>query len=479
MLRIIIRFRWAVCQVDILQRKRTEDEIRKAIKQLPETLDETYERILLEIPREDWSVARSALLWICAHDDLPFKKNISAQCLVPGISYNTSSPHFYDLNALQEICGCLINVLPYFGTIEITNVSLAHYTVREYLYSDRISKSLVSFFSLNDSITIHEYLKTVLLVSATANPSTLIWSFWASLESYCYLVAWMSPRLWESHIVTDPVLRNLLFEKLWRDPSSLHLRSAQILFRWYDDAPHYSFFDISSFTNANPIQWLNLPNYKDKAPLILGSLLAHRLYRTTDAFFNGKIQLETLLHPMQINQRPHAVDHFLNNDLPITNILEFTLSERLRVPAIAVHTNKLLLYCMVLHCHELVCHSGCIVDRLIKQGATTSPPGARMTALQLAVHRWDFYGVSGLLHAGANVNEVGDLNGEIIPNVDTTFSACSPLHILRTGAYGLQHIEKYVRLRASREEKRDVIEKLLLEFGALDFVIDGSVDKAA
>ncbi|KAF1951136.1 hypothetical protein CC80DRAFT_386702, partial [Byssothecium circinans] len=157
-------FRWAVCQIDILQRKRREDEIRKALKELPETLDETYERILLEIPREDWQVARSALLWICAHDDLPFKMNIPSRCLVPAIVYKTPSSHFYDLDALQEICGCLINVaLSEFGTIEIKTVSLAHYTVREYLYSDRISRTLVSFFSLDDSVTIHEYLKIALL----------------------------------------------------------------------------------------------------------------------------------------------------------------------------------------------------------------------------------------------------------------------------------------------------------------------------
>ena len=328
MLRTINRFRWAVCQIDILQRKRGEDEIRKALNELPETLDETYERILLEIPHEDWPVARSALLWICAHDDLPFQINLSGHCLVTAIVYGTSSSHFYDLSALQEICGCLINVaLEESHNLTILTVSLAHYTVREYLYSDRIPRTSVSFFTLNDSITIHEYLKTVLSVSGTAIPSTLSWAFWASFESYCYLVAWMSPKLWELRIVADPILRDLLLERLWREPSSLYLDSAPILSRWYQDSPSYGFFDINSFTNLNPIEFMNLPNDTNKAPLILGSLLAHRLYHIADAFASGRNQLEMLLHPLHIRHRGYVLD----NDLPVTNLLEATFDKPLPI----------------------------------------------------------------------------------------------------------------------------------------------------
>jgi hypothetical protein len=252
MLKRTNRFRWAVCQIDILQRKRGEQDIRTALKELPETLDETYDRILLEIPREDWAVARSALLWICAHDDLPFEMNMPSQCLVPAISHETPSSHFYDLDALQESCGCLISVTrAALKVFETTTVSLAHYTVREYLYSDRITKTAVSFFGLNDSITVNEYLKTIFLVSGKADPSNLAWAFWESFESYCYLVAWMSPWVWEARIVDDPVLRDLLFERLWREPSSLYLDSTQILLRWYDDALQYGSFDTRAFTDLD------------------------------------------------------------------------------------------------------------------------------------------------------------------------------------------------------------------------------------
>lgn len=473
MLRIVDRFRWAVCQIDILQRKRSEEDIRKALSELPETLDETYERLFLEIPREDWPIARSALLWICAHDDLPFKNNMPSQCLVSAVLYETPGSHLFDLDALQEICGCLINVAPAnFAMSTTTTVSLAHYTVREYLYSDRISTTSVSYFSLSYSITTHEYLKIVLPVSTTADPSRLAWSFWASFESYCYLVAWMSVSLWGWRMITTPVLKDLLLEKLWRSPTSLCLHPGSILYRWYDDAPSYSFFETAFLPGFNAPEWLGLANDTDKAPIIVGSLLSNRLYRVAYTFTEGRNLLEMLLHPLRVRTRWHY--HPLNDGLPITNILEFNAADLpLKEPAlIAVDFKKLIPYCTVLHCHELSCHSNCIIDWALSQGFPISPPDVRTTALQLAVHRWDSYGVSRLLDAGANVNEVGDPNGEIAPYTDTNFSACSPLHILRTGAYGLQHIEEHANLRELREKQRPAIEALLLEFGAQDFVVE-------
>jgi hypothetical protein len=45
------RFRWVYCQLDTLRRC-FPSSIRKTLKELPETLDETYERTLEEIPKE-------------------------------------------------------------------------------------------------------------------------------------------------------------------------------------------------------------------------------------------------------------------------------------------------------------------------------------------------------------------------------------------------------------------------------------------
>ena len=49
---LIHRFRWVVCQLDTLRTCLKRSALLKALKGLPKTLDETYERILLQISEE-------------------------------------------------------------------------------------------------------------------------------------------------------------------------------------------------------------------------------------------------------------------------------------------------------------------------------------------------------------------------------------------------------------------------------------------
>src|SRR5947207_4392575 len=65
------RFRWAVCQIDALQRLKCERHIVKnALENLPRTLDETYDRIFLRIPEEERLFVYHALQWISYHNEL-------------------------------------------------------------------------------------------------------------------------------------------------------------------------------------------------------------------------------------------------------------------------------------------------------------------------------------------------------------------------------------------------------------------------
>jgi len=49
------RFRWVVCQLDALRKRRTTEQVKKALKPLPKRLDDTYVRIL----KDDENVWRS------------------------------------------------------------------------------------------------------------------------------------------------------------------------------------------------------------------------------------------------------------------------------------------------------------------------------------------------------------------------------------------------------------------------------------
>lgn len=59
------RFRWAFCQLDSLRKCLKLDQLRKALRLLPKTLDITYERILLGIDEEYREDVVKVLQWLC------------------------------------------------------------------------------------------------------------------------------------------------------------------------------------------------------------------------------------------------------------------------------------------------------------------------------------------------------------------------------------------------------------------------------
>jgi len=63
LIRALGRFRWVYCQLDYLG-KCLPGRIRHALGELPETLDETYERTLQEINNTNWEFARRLLLCV-------------------------------------------------------------------------------------------------------------------------------------------------------------------------------------------------------------------------------------------------------------------------------------------------------------------------------------------------------------------------------------------------------------------------------
>lgn len=55
------RFRWVACQLDHLGDCDSDQQCRDALKSLPPTLDETYERILGRVPKSKQSITELAL----------------------------------------------------------------------------------------------------------------------------------------------------------------------------------------------------------------------------------------------------------------------------------------------------------------------------------------------------------------------------------------------------------------------------------
>jgi Ankyrin repeats (3 copies) len=149
------RFRLVVCQFDELRRCRSPAAVEKALRHLPKTLYETYDRILAAIDEDDRRDALSLLQWLAFSVD-----TLSLEEAVDVIATNPDAkpgPLFDRRRRLQDprdilsICSCLVTItvpdvrLPDGeGTndhAETGRVRLAHFSVREYLTSEHLGNS--------------------------------------------------------------------------------------------------------------------------------------------------------------------------------------------------------------------------------------------------------------------------------------------------------------------------------------------------
>jgi ankyrin repeat protein len=143
------RFRWAVCQVDRLRRS-FPASIRRVLNELPRTLDETYERILLEIDEEKQEYA-IRLFQCLAFSLRPLRVKELAEVIaveldvrgVPRLNVNFR-PGDAD-EAVLSACSTLVTIVKPDDTTFFNNdvrvVQFSHYSVKEFLTSERLAKS--------------------------------------------------------------------------------------------------------------------------------------------------------------------------------------------------------------------------------------------------------------------------------------------------------------------------------------------------
>ena len=491
------RFRWAACQLHILQRKRCESDLRKALRELPETLDATYERILLDIPKHEWVYARKALLWICAHDSLPFTMGIPTNCLVSAVfsqdySGATTEPHAYDLTALQEICGCLIRsstfeyeYFPVFFpkyqfAVHFPSVSLAHYTVQEFLYSGRISNSKPGYFAMSKESTTREFLGTVLKLCTTIDSTTPPDYFYKSLTDYCREIGRFAPQFWEDIIIQDGDLWDLQIKVLdslqWKLPS---VYDFEVFYA--NDSPFTLFaWDLTSYNSAN------------RECLVLMRLLDSSAYTMCAKFVDGQDLKSMLCAPISI---------YIYGDLFYGTALDachYMIGQKRQYD----HVDHLLQICqqrldaticfllhLAAHDHYGICEQlpnkgiKCLIEEFFTDRVGPNLAGFALTPLQITLLRWDYAGTELLLRKGANPNGIGDLDGEDFSRLDTSWGQASPLHIIRNARFYLEDQRTLLRdFQDMNQESigdrprgiRSRIETLLIEYSAKDFVLDGS-----
>ena len=150
-----------MCQLDALGKCLNLPRLRKALEVLPDTLDDTYDRILCAIDKENSQDALKVLQWL-VYSARPLRIDEVVDALAV---YSDDDPRFDPESRLPDpqdiltICSSLV-------TIAGVEIRLAHFSVKEYLVSERIQNGPARQYSIREmpaNISIAEVCLVYLL----------------------------------------------------------------------------------------------------------------------------------------------------------------------------------------------------------------------------------------------------------------------------------------------------------------------------
>ncbi|KAK2733885.1 hypothetical protein FQN57_001935 [Myotisia sp. PD_48] len=163
-------FRWVECQLEILKKcPRSPHHIRRCLKTLPRSLDETYERMLCNINKDLFEDVRQLLTLVCFST-----KPLTVAELIDGIAVDLEEPvcfnierRLQDEDNIRKICPGLIDI----GFSEeranrqhsIPVVQIAHFPVQEYLKSERIAQSKAAKYAMKSQLAHRDITKICLV----------------------------------------------------------------------------------------------------------------------------------------------------------------------------------------------------------------------------------------------------------------------------------------------------------------------------
>ncbi|KAI9871309.1 MAG: hypothetical protein M1830_003043, partial [Pleopsidium flavum] len=167
-------FRWVACQIDALSKCSRLNALQRALRSLPKTLDETYTRILAKINENDCQDALNVLQWL-SFSIRPVRLDEVAEALsidweAPDSPSFTTSLRLLDIQDVLVMCSSLVTTSrvvlknqDHSLSREIQEIRLAHFSVKEFLISERIRNSSVSMFALVDQ-SAHAFIAQCCIV---------------------------------------------------------------------------------------------------------------------------------------------------------------------------------------------------------------------------------------------------------------------------------------------------------------------------
>ncbi len=154
---VLNRFRWVFCQLDRL-RHCLSPRIRQALDELPGTLDETYERALLDIGEDNWAYAHRLFQCVVVAQR-PLRVEELAEFLAFKSGEGGSLTFEEDWrpedprDTVLSTCSSLIAIV---NVDDSQVIQFSHFSVKEYLTSIRIAEGRVALF---DSSRAGPYLR--------------------------------------------------------------------------------------------------------------------------------------------------------------------------------------------------------------------------------------------------------------------------------------------------------------------------------
>ncbi|RYP81096.1 hypothetical protein DL769_002152 [Monosporascus sp. CRB-8-3] len=143
-------FRWVTCQLDALENCLDYRALQKALRTLPRTLDETYVRILENIPPDHLPYTKRILQFL-TFSERPLRIDEAVDAIAVSL---TETPRFDASNRMpipteiSRYCSSLVAVVEKEDDAGdmTTEIQLSHYSVKEWLISNRLDPNLSEEF---------------------------------------------------------------------------------------------------------------------------------------------------------------------------------------------------------------------------------------------------------------------------------------------------------------------------------------------
>ncbi|KAI9786673.1 MAG: hypothetical protein M1839_006224 [Geoglossum umbratile] len=272
-------FRWAVCQLVALRKCFKVTKVKEALNSLPETLDETYERIFRDVP-PGYEREIRAILMLLAFSMRPMSIEEVAEATAVNLDSRKLDPEdrFPDPYIVLELCSSLVAVTTqkqntygysYMGMPdEIKILQFSHFSVKEYLLSDRARSKLQPEFCISRPISQQNVTQMCLLYLLDFNGGERANSFNHAEFPFLQYAAKYWTEHWSEVEKADQGSIESLFSRLF-DPEEMS-SFMNWLNLWdpvaYKKMPsNHQPFGVTGWHGSAPV-WAKTSNKEDFAP---------------------------------------------------------------------------------------------------------------------------------------------------------------------------------------------------------------------